>query len=109
MKTRLETLKELKLLNHKLDQLANNNNRYFVYSSNPIKFALYNFMAGLFHSLGTVFGTLAITFAILYVISLLKIDFVQFTSKFVQESMSRIDWSKIIPSPSIDVNQFRLK
>ena len=108
MKTRLETLKELKSLNHKLDQITNNNH-YFIYSTNPVKFAFYNFMAGLFHSLGTVFGTLAITIAIIYIISLLKVDLVELSSKFIQNSMSRIDWTKIIPSPSIDVNQFRLK
>lgn len=107
MKTRQQTLLELKKLNEKLDRLSNNN-RYFIYASNPLKFAFYNFIAGIFHSLGTLFGTIFVTAALIYIASMLKLDFVGATSKLLQDTFSRINWTKIIPTPTIDLNQFKL-
>ncbi|MCL4383999.1 DUF5665 domain-containing protein [Patescibacteria group bacterium] len=108
MKTRQQTLLELKQLNEKLDQITNQN-RYFIYSTSPFKFAIYNFIAGIFHSLGTLFGTIFVTAALIYVLSQLRIDLVSPTTKFLEDTFSRIDWNKIIPAPKIDYNQFRLQ
>lgn len=34
--------------------------RWMVYSTNPLKFIFYNFLAGVFHSLGSLVGTVMI-------------------------------------------------
>ena len=107
MKTRKLTLLELQKLNQKLDQLGGKN-RYFVYSSNPFKLAFFSFIAGLFHSLGTLFGTVFIAGAIIYIFAQAHIDLVGPTSKLLEDSMSRINWQKIIPSPEVDVSKFKL-
>lgn len=107
MKTRQKTLFELQKLNQRLDQLTGNN-KYFIYSANPLKFASYNFIAGVFHSLGSLFGTIFITGAIIYLLAQAKIDIVGPTTKLFEDSFSKINWQKIMPSPQIDVSQFNL-
>ncbi len=56
---------EIKRLNSKLDQISHQS-RFMVYNANPWKFALYNFIAGIFHSLGSLVGTAVIAAAIVY-------------------------------------------
>ena len=84
MKSRERLILELKKLNEKLDRIGNND-RYMVYNANPWKFAFFNFLSGIFHSLGTLFGTIIIAGAIIYFFS--KIDFTQSLSKFIQQAI----------------------
>lgn len=107
MNTRQKTLLELQKLNQKLDQLGGKN-KYFIFSANPIKFAAYNLLAGMLHSLGALFSTLFLAGAIIYIFSQANIDLVGPVTKLLEESFSRIDWQKIMPAPQIDVSQFKL-
>lgn len=95
MKSSKKLVLELKKLNQKLDHI-NNNDRYMVYNANPFKFALFNFIAGIFHSLGTLVGTAVIAGAIIYLFS--KVNFSSAVSSFLEQTMSQIKWEKVIPT-----------
>jgi len=62
----------------------------------PGKIALNNFIAGIFHSLGSLFGTIVIASIILYLLS--SLNFPKLFSGFIESTMNQIDWSKILPS-----------
>ena len=76
-----------------------------IYNANPFKFALYNFLAGVFHSLGTLFGTLVITGLIVYFIS--QIDLISPITSWFEQIMSQIDWTKIMPTTTINEDLIR--
>ena len=66
-----------------------------VYSANPFKFAIYNFIAGIFHSLGSLFGTFVIFGILAYIFS--QLDLTNALTQWFTEVFSNIDWQQIIP------------
>lgn len=98
---------ELTKLNQKLDTINFNKSRFFVYNANPVKFALYNFIAGIFHSLGALFGTVVIAAAAFYFIS--QIDFISPVTNWLEQVMSQMNWQQIMPTPgSINTDNIKL-
>jgi hypothetical protein len=74
LKTQQKLVLQLTRLNQRLSEI-NTRTNYFVYQGNFLKFAFYNFLAGVFHSLGTLFGTAIIASLIIYILS--QIGFIQ--------------------------------
>jgi len=92
-----QLVSQLDQLNHKLATVNFNKSRFFIYNASPFKFALYNFIAGVFHSLGTLFGTIVIAAVIFYFMS--TIDFVKPLINWIEEIGTQINWEKIMPLP----------
>lgn len=91
-----ELVQELKKLNQKLSQISNGD-RYFLYSSRPLKFVLLNFVSGISHSLGTLFGTFIIAAALVYLFR--TMDITKPVTLWIESVMSQIRWEQIIPMP----------
>jgi hypothetical protein len=85
---------EIRKLNQKLDQIGSQT-RFMIYSANPAKFAFYNFIAGAFHSLGSLFGTFIIFGILAYIFS--QLDLNNTITQWFTEVFSNIDWQQIIP------------
>jgi Domain of unknown function (DUF5665) len=81
--TNEEILLELKKLNKKLEKFTH-----------PLKAALLNFSAGTFRSLGTIFGTLIIASALIYVFS--QVNFTKAISTWIENTLSQVNFEKII-------------
>ena len=94
MKSSEKLTLEIRKLNQKLDQIGSRT-RFMIYSANPAKFAAYNFIAGIFHSLGTLFGTFIIFGIVAYIFS--QFDITNSVNKWFAEIISNIDWQQIIP------------
>lgn len=93
-----QILDELKKLNRKLEII-----------NNPLKNASYNFIAGIFRSLGSLFGTIIIAGLIFYFFS--TVDLVAPITNWVENILSQINWQKVVPTPSLNpnsLNQFFL-
>lgn len=88
---------QLTRLNQKLSTINFNKSRFFIYNANPFKFALYNFLAGVFHSLGSLFGTIVIAAIVFYFIS--TIDFIKPATDWIEEIGSQVNWQKMMPLP----------
>jgi hypothetical protein len=88
-------IEEIKKLNQRIDQISTSG-RLMIYNANPFKFAFFNFIAGVFHSLGTLLTTVVISAVVFYFISSLNIP--QYFGKLMESSMSQINWQKIIPT-----------
>ncbi len=73
---------EIKKLNGKLDSISYRT-RFMIYNANPWKFALYNFIAGIFHSLGSFIGTAVIAAVIYYLFR--EINFAEVFSDFFNQ------------------------
>lgn len=89
--TNSEILAELKKLNqnlHKLTKLS--------------KVSFSSFINGTFHSLGTIFGTLVIASALIYIFS--QFNFTKSISVFIENTMSQINWTKIT-NPQINTKE----
>ncbi|MFA6185034.1 MAG: DUF5665 domain-containing protein [Candidatus Shapirobacteria bacterium] len=78
-----EILFELQKINQKIDNYTN-----------PFKISWSNFLAGIFRSLGTLFGTLIIASALVYVFS--QFNFTSSVSKWIETTMSQINWTKVV-------------
>lgn len=89
--------KELHKLNQKLASIDTNKSKWMIYNANPAKFAFYNFLAGIFHSLGSLFGTAVIAALIFYFIS--QVDLINPIVNWFNQILSQIDWNAIMPSP----------
>lgn len=87
-----EIISEIEKLSKKIEDI--NHNRFFVFSSNPLKFILFNFLAGAFRSLGAIFGTLIIASALVYVFS--RVTITKSISSWIENNLSQINWEKII-------------
>jgi hypothetical protein len=87
-----QLLNELKAINNKLDKLTN-----------PLKVSYLNFIAGIFHSLGTLFGTVVVAAAIVFLLS--KINLTGIFSQFINRVFSQVNWSQIIPTPKLELPQ----
>lgn len=104
MKTTKQLTLEIQKLNEKLAKI-NNNSQYMVYNANPFKFMLFNFLAGISHALGTLFGAVIVTAAIIYFLS--AINLTGIINNWLKQTMSQIEWEKIIPIPQVNpqINQ----
>ena len=89
--TNSEMLAELKKLNQRLDKLT---------KLSKVSFS--NFISGTFHSLGAIFGTLIIASALIYVFS--QFNFTSSISKWIENTMTQINWTKII-TPQIQTSE----
>lgn len=81
-----QLLSQLTKLNQRLDILTN-----------PVKNASYNFISGIFRSLGSLFGTVILAGIIFYFFS--NVDFVKPITTWVEQIMTQINWEKIVPTP----------
>lgn len=73
--------------------------------TSPAHIAWNQFVAGIFHSLGSLFGTVIIASILIYLLS--QLNLTRFTSKFIEDSMSQINWHKIVPTPApMDLQQY---
>lgn len=88
-----EIISELKKLNQKIETI-NNNNRFFIFNASPSKFAFFNFLGGTFHALGTLFGTVIIASALVYVFS--QFNLTASISSWIETTMSQVNWQKIV-------------
>jgi len=98
MKSTKKLLLEVRKLNETLDRLSHNS-RFMIYSANPFKFAWFNFLAGAFHSLGSLFGTAVIAAAFVYFFS--QIDFIPSITGWIESILSQVRWEQIVPTPSL--------
>lgn len=81
--TNIEILEELKKLNKQLEK-----------ANRLGKVSLSNFISGTFHSLGSIFGTLIIATALIYVFS--SFNFTKSISSFIENTLSQVNFEKII-------------
>jgi len=89
---------EIKKLNEQLGEIKNKS-RLMIYSANPVKFALFNFLAGIFHTLGALFGYIVIFGAVAWFLS--RINLGSLLNRFMENTFSQIKWEKIMPMPQI--------
>ena len=89
-----QILVELKKIN---DQLVKNN---------PNRVILNNFLAGFFHSFGNFLGAIVLTFALIFVAS--RYNWAQIMAKSFQTMMSQVDWTKIVPQPTLNIDSSKL-
>lgn len=87
-----EIINELKKLNKKIDQITNNN-RFFVYNTNPAKFGFFNFLGGTFHALGTIFGTVIVASVVVYLFS--QFNITKSISNWIKTTLNQVDFTKI--------------
>ena len=87
MKSTKKLTLEIRKLNQKLDTLGNRS-RFMVYSANPFKFALFNFISGIFFSLGSLFGTAVIAGIMVYFFS--QIDLITVITDWLNLIFSQI-------------------
>lgn len=88
---------EIKKLNQQLDAISKRS-RFMIFSANPAKFALYNFLAGAFHSLGSLLATAIIFVLMAYFAS--QVDLVKPAAQWMEEVFTQIQWDKFTPSPT---------
>lgn len=99
MKSREQLVLEIKKLNEKLGAI-NNRSQYMIYNANPFKFFVFNFIAGVSHALGTLFGMIIITAVIIYFLS--RINVMSAINSWLEDTMSQVKWEKIIPLPQVN-------
>jgi hypothetical protein len=85
MNTDEEILVELQKLNKKIDNYTN-----------PFKFSWSKFWGGTFSSLGAIFGTVVIASVVVYLFS--KFNVTQSFSKWIENTMSQVNWTKVTTS-----------
>jgi len=90
---------QLEKLNFQLEKLRRQG-KIMIYSAHPLKFAFYNFLAGVAHSLGSLVGTVFVAGVILYFLS--QFDLTSLVSRWVEKSLRQINWEKVIPLPTIN-------
>lgn len=88
--------KEVKRLNDKIDELKSSG-KFMIYSANPFKFAFFNFLAGIFNTLGALFGYLVIFGALVYFLS--RVNLGQLMGRWIENTMSQVRWEKVMPIP----------
>lgn len=96
---------EIKKLNEKLDRIGSQN-RFMVYSTSPWRFASYNFIAGVFYSLGILFGTAVIATSLLYLSA--KYNFTNSVTTWMESTLSQIRWERILNMPSSSNQNFKV-
>lgn len=93
-----ELVEEIKGLNKNLKELKNSG-KHMIYSANPLKFGFFNFIAGIFHSLGTLFGYVLIFGVIAYLLSQANLG--NLMSKWVENTLQQVNWNKVVPAPQV--------
>jgi hypothetical protein len=94
MKSSQKLVIEIKKLNQSLDRISNQG-RFMIFSASPSKFAFYNFIAGVFHSLGSLFATAVIAGVFVYFFS--QIDLVSLINDWINSILSQTQYSNILP------------
>ena len=89
-----EIIDELKNLNQKIEKFTK-----------PSKFAWFNFIGGISHSLGTIFGTAIITLILVYIFS--QFNFTKSISTWMEKTMSQVNWTKIIAPQNPTIEQIK--
>jgi len=89
-----ELVRELRKLNQKLAALENQG-RFMIYSAHPIKFALYNLLAGIFHTLGSLAGYVIIGALVVYLLRGVNLSLL--VSRWLEESFRQIRWDRVLP------------
>ncbi len=98
MEQEKDLTEQLKKLNQQLGELKTSG-RHMIYSANPFKFAFFNFLAGVFHTLGTLFGYIVIFGVIAYLFSQMNLS--RIMSGWVEKTLQQIQWERIMPAPNI--------
>jgi len=102
---------ELKRLNRHISELRNSGNKFMLYSANPAKFAFMNFLSGIFHSLGSLFGYIVVFGAIVFLLS--KVNLQGLMTKWLETTLGQINWEKVMPTyempQKIDLDKLNLK
>lgn len=98
MEEQSKLAEEIKKLNNTLDELKTSG-KHMIYSANPFKFAWFNFLSGIFHSLGSLFGYVVVLGLIIYLLS--AINLTGLISKWVENTLGQVDWEKIMPKYEI--------
>lgn len=96
-----ELTKELKKLNKNLDEIKTSG-KYLIYSANPLKFGLFNFIAGIFHVLGKIFGYIVIFGVVAYFFS--QYNITKTVSQWLEKTLQQVRWERII-IPQSNSNQ----
>jgi alkylated DNA nucleotide flippase Atl1 len=89
-----ELTQELKKLNNNIEEIKNSG-KYLIYSANPLKFGIFNFIAGIFHVLGTIFGYLIIFGAIAYFLS--QNNITKIISRWLENTLQQVRWERVVP------------
>jgi len=88
--------KEVKKLNRQLEKLTKSG-KYMIYSANPFKFSLFNFLSGIFHTLGSLFGYIVIFGVLAYIFSQVNLN--GLISNWMEKTLGGVNWDKVIPAP----------
>ena len=59
---------------------------------------------GFLSSLGNIIGTTLFILVLIYLVSKLNINFNQLVAKYLEQTMSQVNWSKIIPTPKLQID-----
>jgi len=92
-----ELIAQIKRLNQQLEELMNKN-KFMIYSGRPGKFIIYNFIAGVFRSLGSLIGTAIVAGVTIYFFSQINLE--KIVSGFLQQTIRQINLEQMIPPPS---------
>ena len=85
---------QLEKLNKNLEDLKSSG-RHMIYSASPLKFAIFNFLAGVFHVLGSLFGYIVIFGLIIYLVSQINLN--KLMADWMEKTLGQIRWEKIMP------------
>ncbi len=96
-----ELTKELRKLNKNLEEIKNSG-KYLIYSANPLKFGLFNFIAGIFHVLGNLFGYIILFGVIAYLFS--HYDFTGVVSRWIEQTLQQVRWQQVV-SPEMNTGE----
>jgi len=101
MRNQEELTKEIKKLNQHLERLTSSG-RHMIYSANPFKFSFFNFLAGIFHTLGSLFGYIVIFGLIVYLFS--QINLSGMIGSWMEKTLGEIDWNRVMPASQVKNN-----
>jgi len=94
MKQEKNLAEEVRKLNYQLKELRRSG-RYMIYSANPFKFVLFNFLAGIAHTLGSLAGYVIIGTVIVYFLRGVNLSLL--VSRWLEESFRQIRWDQVLP------------
>lgn len=93
-----ELVRELRKLNQQLAEFQSRG-RLMIYSAHPLKFAFYNFLAGIAHTLGSLFGYFIIGAVVFYLLR--GVDWSSLISRWLEQSLRQIHWEQLLPQSSL--------
>jgi len=98
---------QLKELNQQLKMLRRQG-KVMIYSAQPLKFAFYNFLAGICHTLGSLIGYLIIGLLVVYFLR--GVNWSLLVSRWLEASLGQIRWQRIFPQlPQLPQSQPQLR